>query len=141
LNTVEPSGAALLRGHHRCFCEDIIVKELAMKDLDRLSPNRVGLFALGFFGLPCALAVGFVSEFRPPASNSVVYDYDERLGTQTPSLSGTTFVSNCSDNGAAVVGAPIDGLDDLSAGAIVARGGPQSTAKLPTEATGGHHVE
>ena len=46
-----------------------------MRDLDRLShtrsdtsENRVGSFAFGFFGLLCAMAVGFVSELRPPVS-------------------------------------------------------------------------
>ncbi len=119
-----------------------------MRDLDRLSrttsdtsENRVGSFALGFFGLLCAMAVGFVSALTPPVSNSVDYGYDEQLGAQTPSLFGARLVSNCSDKGAAVVGASIDSLDDLRAGAIVARGGPQSTAKLQTEAIGGDHVE
>jgi hypothetical protein len=115
-----------------------------MRDLDCLSrttsdtsENRVGSFALGFFGLLCAMAVGFVSALSPPVSNSVDYGYDERLGT--PSCEN--LASNCSDNGAVLVGASIDSLDDLRAGAIVARDGPQSTAKLQTEATGGHHVE
>ncbi len=120
-----------------------------MRDLDRLSrttsdtsENRVGSFALGFFALLCAMAVGFVSELRPPVSNSVDYGYDEQLGAQTPSLSGARLVSNCSDKGAAILGAAaMDSLDELRAGAIVARGGPQSTAKLQTEAIGGHHVE
>jgi hypothetical protein len=119
-----------------------------MRDLDRLSrttsdtpENRVGSFAVGFFGLLCTMAVGFVSALRPPVSNSVDYGYDERLGAQTLSPSGEDLASNCSDNGAAVVGASIDSLDDLRVGAIVARGGPQSTAKLQTEAIGGHHVE
>ena len=119
-----------------------------MRDLDRLSrttsdtsENRVGSFALGFFGLLCAMAVGFVSALTPPVSNSVDYGYDEQLRAQTPSLFGARLVSNCSDKGAAVVGASIDSLDDLRAGAIVARGGPQSTAKLQTESNGGHHVE
>ena len=113
-----------------------------MKDLGRLSRNRVGSFALGFFGLLCAMAVGFVSELRPPVSNSVDYGYDERLGAQTLSLSGARLASNCSDNGAAIVGAAaMDSLDELGAGAITARGGPPSTAKLQTEAIGDHHVE
>jgi hypothetical protein len=114
-----------------------------MRDLDRLShTTSAGSFALGFFGLLCAMAVGFVSELRPPVSNSVDYGYDEQLGTQTPSPSGANLVSNCSDKGAAIVGsAAMDSLDELRAGAIVARGGPPSTAKLQTEAIGGHHVE
>jgi hypothetical protein len=44
-----------------------------MRDLDRISrttsdtsENRVGSFALGFFGLLCVMAVGFVSALRPP---------------------------------------------------------------------------
>src|SRR5208282_5220010 len=84
----------------------IIVKELAMRGLDRLSrtttdasENRVGSFALGFFGLLCAMAVGFVSELRPPTSSPVDYGYDEQLGAQAPSLSGAKLVSNCSDKG------------------------------------------
>jgi hypothetical protein len=127
----------------------IIVKELAMSDLDRLSrtasdtsENRVGSFALGFFGLLCAMAVGFVSEIRPPASNSTDYGYDEQLGAETSSPSGAKLVSNCSDKGAAIVGAAaMDSLDELRADAIGARGGPPSTAKLQTQANGGHHVE
>ena len=107
------------------------------------SENRVGSFALGFFGLLCVMAVGFVSELRPPVSSSVDYGYDEQLGAQTPSLSGARLVSNCSDKGAAIVGAAaaLDNLDELRAGAITARGGPPSTAKLQTQAIGGHLVE
>ena len=121
-----------------------------MRNLDRLSratsdtsENRVGSFALGFFGLLCAMAVGFVSALRPPVSYSVDYGYDERLEAQTPSLSGAKLVSNCSDKGAAIVGAAaaLDNLDELRAGAITARGGPPSTAKLQTQAIGGHLVE
>ena len=113
-----------------------------MRDLDRLfrattdtSENRVGSFALGFFGLLCAMAVGFVSELRPLVSNSVDYGYDEQLEAQASSLSGAKLVSNCSDKGAAIVGAAAatDSLDDeLRAGPITARGGPPSTAKLQT---------
>ena len=118
-----------------------------MRNLDRLSratsdtsENRVGSFALGFFGLLCAMAVGFVSALRPPVSYSVDYGYDERLEAQTPSLSGAKLVSNCSDKGAAIVGAAAtDSLYELRADAIAARGGLQSTAKLQTD--GGHHVE
>ena len=112
-----------------------------MKDLDRLSRNRVGSFALGSFGLLCAMAVGFVSALGPPVSNSVDYGYDEQLGAQTPSLSGAKLVSNCSDKGAAIGAAAMDSLDVFSAGAITARGGPQPTAKLQIQAIGGHHVE
>ena len=118
-----------------------------MKDLDRLSRNRVGSFVLGSLALLCAMAVGFVSELRPPVSNSPVsnsvdYGYDRQLGAQTPSLSGAGLVSNCSDKGAAIVGvAAMDSLDELGADAITARGGPPSTAKLQTQAIGGHHVE
>jgi hypothetical protein len=126
-----------------------MVKELAMRDLERLSratsdtsENRVGSFALGFFGLLCAMAVGFVSALRPPVSNSLDYGYDERLESQTPSLSGAKLVSNCSDKGAAIGGAAaLDSLDELRAGAITARGGPPSTAKLQNQAIGGHLVE
>jgi hypothetical protein len=64
-----------------------------MREFDRLtrtrsdtSENRVGSFALGFFGLLCVMAVGFMSELRAPVSNSVDYGYDEQLGAQTPSL-------------------------------------------------------
>ena len=108
-----------------------------MRDLDRLSrtrsdtsENRVGSFALGFFGLLCAMAVGFVSALRPPVSNSVDYGYDERLGAQTPSPSGAKLASNCSDKGAAIVGAAaMDSLDELRAGATAARGGPPVNRK------------
>jgi hypothetical protein len=117
-----------------------------MRHLDRLSPttsdtseNRVGSFALGFFGLLCVMAVGFVSALRPPVSYSVDYGYDEQLGGQTPSLSGAKLVSNCSDKDAAIVGAAA--IDKLRAGAITPRGGTPSTAKLQTQATGGHFVE
>ena len=120
-----------------------------MTDVDRLSrtstdtsENRVGSFALGFLGLLCAMAVGFVSELRPPVSSSVDYGYDEQLGAHTPSLSGAKLVSNCSDKGAAIVGAAaMDSLDELKVGAITARGEPLPTAKLQTQATGGHLVE
>ena len=120
-----------------------------MRDLDRISrttsdtsENRVGSFALGFFGLLCVMAVGFVSALRPPVSNSVDYGYDEQLGAQTPSLSGAKLVPNCSDKAAGIVGAAaMDSLDELRAGAITARGGPPSTAKLQTQAIGGHLVE
>jgi hypothetical protein len=51
-----------------------------MRHLDRLfrttsdtSENRVGAFALGFFGLLCAMVVGLVSAIGPPVSNSVDY--------------------------------------------------------------------
>jgi hypothetical protein len=94
-----------------------------MRDLDRLSrmrsdtsENRVGSFALGFFGLLCIVAVGFMSELRAPVSNSVDYGYDEQLGAQTPSLSGAKLVANCSDKGATIVGAAaMDSLDELRA--------------------------
>jgi hypothetical protein len=73
-----------------------------MTDLDCLSGTtsdsseyRVGSFALGFFGLLCAMAVGFVSVLGPPVSNSADYGYDEVLGAQTPSLSSARAVSNC----------------------------------------------
>ena len=120
-----------------------------MRDLDRLSrmtsdtsENRVGSFALGFFALLCAIAVGFVSELGPPVPNTVDYGYDDQLGAQPPYLSGTRVVSNCSDRGAAIVGAAAMGsLDELGAGAITARGGPPSTAKLRNWAIGGHLVE
>jgi hypothetical protein len=121
-----------------------------MMDLDHLSSrtrsdtseNRVRSFAFGFFGLLCATAVGFVSELRPPASNSVDYGYDEQLGAQTPSLSGAKLVSNCSDTGAAIAeAAAMDTLDELRAGAIAGRRGPPSTAKLQPQAIGGHLVE
>jgi hypothetical protein len=120
-----------------------------MGHLDRLSrttsdtsENRVGSFALGFLGLLCAMAVGFVSALRPPVSNSADYGYDERFEAQIPSLSGAKLVSNCSDKGAAIVGAAaMDSLDELRAGAITARGGSSSTAKLQNQAIGGHLVE
>jgi hypothetical protein len=127
----------------------IIVKELAMRDFDRLSrattdtsENRVGSFVRGFFGLLCAMAVGFVSELRPLVSNSVDYGYDEQLEAQAPSLSGAKLVSNCSDKGAATVGAAdMESLDELRTGATTARGGPSSTAKHQIQAIGGHLVE
>jgi hypothetical protein len=120
-----------------------------MRYLDRLprtasdtSENRVGWFALGFFGLLCAMAVDSVSALRPPVSNSVDYGYDERLEAQTPSLSGAKLVSNCSDKGATVVGpAATDSLHDVTVGAITARGGPPSAAKLHNQPIGGHLVE
>jgi hypothetical protein len=120
-----------------------------MRDLDRLSrmrsdtsENRVGSFALGFFGLLCIVAVGFMSELRAPVSNSVDYGYDEQLGAQTPSLSGAKLVANCSDKGAAIVGAAaMDSLDELRARAITTRGGPTSAAKLHNQAIGSHLVE
>jgi hypothetical protein len=113
-----------------------------MRELDRLSRNRVGSFVLGFLGLLCAMAIGFVSELRPLASNSVDHGYDEQLEAQTPTLSGGRLVSNCSDQGAAIVGAAaMDSLDGLRVGATTARGGPPSTAKLQTQAMGGDHVE
>lgn len=114
-----------------------------MRDLDRLSrTTSVGSFALGFFGLLCAMAVGFVSALGPPVSNSIDYGYDEQLEGQSPSLSGAKLVSNCPDKGAAIVGAAaMDSLDELRAGAITARGGTPSTAKLQTQAMGGHLVE
>jgi hypothetical protein len=113
-----------------------------MRDLHRLSRNRVGSFALGSFGLLCAMAVGFVSELRPLDSNSVDHGYDEQLEAQTLSLSVAADVSNCSDQGASIVGAAAkDSLDELRAGAIAARGGPPSTAKLQTQAIGGGLVE
>jgi hypothetical protein len=113
-----------------------------MKDLDRLSCNRVGSFALGFFWLLCVMAVGFVSELRPPSSNSVDYGYDEQLEARTPTLFDARLVSNCSDEGAALVGAAaMDSPDELRAGAIPSRGGPPSTTRLQTQAIGGHLVE
>jgi hypothetical protein len=120
-----------------------------MRDLDRLSrtttdtsENRVGSFALGIFGLLCAMAVGFMSELRPPVSSPVDYGYDEQLGAQAASLSGAKLVSNCSDKGAAMVGAAaMDSLDELRAGATAGRGGPPSTAKLQIQGIGGHLVE
>ena len=101
-----------------------------------------GVACAGFFGLLCVLAVGFMSELRASASNSGEYGYDEQLGAQTPSLSGAKLVANCSDKGAAIVGAAaMDSLDELRAGAITARGGPTSAAKLHNQAIGGHLVE
>jgi hypothetical protein len=82
-----------------------------------------------------------VSALGPPVSSSVDYGYDERLGAQTLSPSGENLASNSSDKGAAIVGAATDSLVELGADAIAARGGLQSTAKLQTEAIGGHHVE
>jgi hypothetical protein len=120
-----------------------------MRNLDRLSratsntsENRVGSLALGFLGLLCAMAVGFVSALRPAVSNSVDYGYDERLEAQSPSLSGAKLVSNCSDKGAAIAAAAaMDGLDEFRAGAIAGRGEPPSTTKLQPQAIGGHLVE
>jgi hypothetical protein len=114
-----------------------------MRDLHSLSRNRAGSFALGSIGLLFAMAIGFVSELRPPASTSVDYGYDEQLRAETPSPSGARLVSNCSDKGVAM-----DNMDELSAsgeelsaGGIAARGRPLSTAKLQTQAIGGHFVE
>jgi hypothetical protein len=88
------------------------------------------------------MAVGFMSELRAPVSNSVDYGYDEQLGAQTPSLSDAKLVANCSDKGAAIVGAAaMDSLDELRPDAIIARGGPPSTAKPHNQAIGGHLVE
>jgi hypothetical protein len=120
-----------------------------MRGLHRLSrttsdtsEDRVGSFALGSFGLLCAMAVGFVSALRSPVSNSVDYGYDEQLGAQTASLFGAKLVSNCSDKGAAIVGAAaMDSLDELRAGTITAPGGLRSTAKLQPQAIGGHLVQ
>ena len=120
-----------------------------MRDLDRLShtrsdtsENRVRSFAFGFFGLLCAMAVGFLSELRPPVSTSVDYGYDELLEAQAPSLAGAKLMSNCSDKGATIVGAAaIDGLDELRADATAGRRVPPSTAKLQPLAIGGHLVE
>jgi hypothetical protein len=114
-----------------------------MRDLDRLSRTTpTGSFALGIFGLLCAMAVGFVSASGPPVLNSLDYGYDERLEAQTPSLSGANLVSNCSDKGAIIGGAAaMDSLDELRARAITARGGSPSTAKLQTQTTLGHLVE
>jgi hypothetical protein len=67
--------------------------------------------------------------------NPVDYGYDERLEA------GPETELSCSDKGAAIVGAAVDNLDDVRASAIAARRGPQSTAKLQTEAMGDHHVE
>jgi hypothetical protein len=113
-----------------------------MSDLDRLcrttsdTPEiQVWSFAFGFVGLLCAMAMEFVSASRLHVPNSVDYGYDERLEA------GSKTELSCSDKGAAIVGAAADNLDDLRASAIVARGGPQSTAKLQTEAIGDHHVE
>ncbi len=116
---------------------------LAMRDLDRLSrTTSTESLALGFFGLLCVMAVGFVSALGPPVSSSVDYGYDERLGVQTLSPSDEDLASNCSDKGAAMVGAAAtDSLDELRADAIAARGGLQSTAKLQTGAIGGHRVD
>ncbi len=114
-----------------------------MRDLDRLSrTTSTESLALGFFGLLCVMAVGFVSALGPPVSSSVDYGYDERLGVQTLSPSDEDLASNCSDKGAAMVGAAAtDSLDELRADAIAARGGLQSTAKLQTGAIGGHRVD
>jgi hypothetical protein len=113
-----------------------------MRDSDRLCRTRsdtpeirVWSFAIGFVGLLCAMAIEFVSASRLPAPNSVDYGYDERLEA------GSKTELSCSDKGAATVGAAMDNLDDLRASAVVARDGPQSTAKLQTEAIGDHHVE
>ena len=65
-----------------------------MTDLDRsarmtsdASGSPVGLFVLGFLGLLCAMAIGFLSEFHLLKQNSSDYGYDEALGTQTSSQS------------------------------------------------------
>jgi hypothetical protein len=115
-----------------------------MKDSIRLSSAtsdtseiRAGSLALGFLGFLYAMAIGS-SASRPP---DLDYGYDEQLGDQTASTSGATLVANCTGRRAAVAEAPIDGLDELGAGATGARGGPPSTAELQTHAIGGHHVE
>jgi hypothetical protein len=117
-------------------------KEVAMSDSDRVcraTPDapeiRVWPFAFGFVGLLCAMAIEFVSASRLPVPNSVDYGYDERLEA------GSKTELSCSDKGAAIVRSAMDNLDDLRASATVARSGPQSTAKLQTEAIGDHHVE
>jgi len=81
------------------------------------------------------MAIEFVSASSPPVPNSVDYGYDERLEA------GSKTELSCSDKDAAIVGTAMDNLDELGARSIVARGGPQSTAKLQTEAIGDHHVE
>ncbi len=113
-----------------------------MRDSDRLCRTRaetaeipVWSFAFGFVGLLCAMGVGLLSAARVPPPNSVDYGYDERLE------GGSESDLSCSDKGVAVVGATVDNLNDLRASAIVARGGPQSIAKLRIEAIGALHAE
>ena len=119
-----------------------------MRDMDRLSRTtsdtseiRLRSFALAFVGMLCATVIGFVSEIRPLNPNSPNYGYDKALETQTSSLSSASFLSNCDDDGAAIAGASKDGLDRLGVSAIVAHVAPSSTAKLHTQAIGGHGVE
>jgi hypothetical protein len=137
--------ATRLSNIRRGAAERIVVRELAMRDMSRLSRAtldtseiRLRSFALPFVGVLCAIVIGFLSEIRPLNPNSPDYGYDKALGTQTSSAS---FMSNCDDDGAAIAGASKDGLDRLGVRAIVAHVAASSTAELHAKAIRGNHVE
>jgi hypothetical protein len=81
---------------------------------------RVRAVALAFIGMLCATVISFVSEIRSLKQHSSNYGYDEALGTESSSLSGANFLSNCSNDSRATVRASKDGLDGLGVSAIAA---------------------
>jgi hypothetical protein len=98
-------------------------------------------FMLGFTGLLFLTVVGFVSATQALTSTSADYGYDEALGTQSSSLSGLNFSSNCSDNDTTIAGVSKDGSEKLEASAIAAPGAGSSAANLRARAPGDNHVE
>ena len=87
----------------------------------------------------CAVLGRGLPSFESPARPSILSRRHDVLGAIS---AAAKLVSNCSDKGAAIVGAAaMDSLDELRAGAITARGGPPSAAKLHNQAIGGHLVE
>jgi hypothetical protein len=101
------------------------------------SDIRVRSFALAFVGFLCAMFIGFVWEIRPLKLDSPEYGYDEALGTETSSLPGANFLTNCIDNCAdhslAIARASKDGVDRLAASAIVHAAASLTAGFTPTE--------
>jgi hypothetical protein len=98
-------------------------------------------FVLGFVGLLFLTVVGFVSATQALTSTSADYGYDEALGTQSSSLSGLNFPSNCSDNDTTIASESKDGSEKLEASAIAATRAGSSAANLRARAPGDNHVE
>jgi hypothetical protein len=98
-------------------------------------------FMLVFVGLLFVTVIGFVSATQALTSTSADYGYDEAFGTQSSSLSGLKFSSNCSDNHTTIAGVSKDGSEKLEASAIAAPGAGPSAANLRAGAPGDNHVE
>jgi hypothetical protein len=94
------------------------------------SAVRVRSVVLAFIGMLCATVISFVSEIRSLKQHSSSYGYDEALGTESSSLSGANFLSNCFDDSRTTSRASKDGLDGLGVSAIAAHAAASPTASF-----------